>query len=87
MCAACHALSYRENRVGPHLVDLMGRRAGSEPGFAYSDSMRKSGLVWDRETLQRFLLNPSATVPGTAMGITGLEVSDVQAILDYMENK
>lgn len=86
-CAACHALTFRENRIGPTLVDISGKPAGSEPGFAYSDAMRASGLVWDRETLRRFLSDPQGTVPGTAMAISGVAPEDLQAVLDYLENK
>lgn len=87
MCAACHTLTFRENRIGPPLVDVIGKRSGTEPGFAYSDAMRASGLVWDRDTLRRFLLDPQGTVPGTAMGISGLAPEDVNAIIEYLEKK
>ncbi|KQP17917.1 hypothetical protein ASF43_08610 [Pseudorhodoferax sp. Leaf267] len=87
MCAACHTLTFRENRIGPPLVDVIGRRAGTEPGYAYSDAMRSSGLVWDRDTLRRFLQDPRGTVPGTAMAISGVAPEDVQAIIDFLEDK
>ena len=69
-CQACHALAY--DRVGPHHCGLIGRRAGSVPGFAYSEAMKRSGLVWDRKTLDRFLANPPRTVPGTTMTYAGV---------------
>lgn len=69
-CAACHALIY--DRVGPRHCGLLGRRAGSVPGFAYSPAMKKSGLVWDEKTLNRFLAKPLAVVPGTAMTYDGV---------------
>jgi cytochrome c len=70
-CAACHALAY--DRTGPRHCGLLGRRAGTVPGFDYSDAMKKSGIVWNEATLDRFLADPLRTVPGTAMGYAGIE--------------
>jgi cytochrome c len=70
-CAACHALAY--DRTGPRHCGLIGRRAGAIPGFAYSRAMARSGLVWDRKTLDRFLSDPMKTVPGTSMGYAGVK--------------
>ncbi|MFI5444950.1 c-type cytochrome [Polaromonas sp. UC242_47] len=69
-CAACHALA--SDRVGPRHCGLLGRRAGSVPGFAYSAAMKKSDLVWDEKTLSRFLAKPMAVVPGTSMTYDGV---------------
>lgn len=70
-CAACHAIE--RNRTGPQHCGLFGRRAGTAPGFSdYSDAMRHSGIVWDAKTLDRFLRNPAAMVPGTMMGYAGI---------------
>lgn len=69
-CQACHALAY--DRTGPRHCGLIGRRAGSVPGFAYSDAMKKSRIVWSAATLDRFLANPTAAVPGTTMGYAGV---------------
>jgi cytochrome c len=55
-CAACHALE--RDRTGPRHCGLFGRRAGSVPGFAYSEAMRTSGIVWNRQTLDVFIANP-----------------------------
>jgi cytochrome c len=70
-CLACHALA--RDRVGPRHCGLFGRRAGSVPGFAYSKAMRNSGIVWSEETLDRFLADPLAAVPGTTMGYAGVK--------------
>jgi len=69
-CMACHALAY--DRTGPRHCGLFGRRAGSVPGFAYSDAMRRSRIVWDEKTLNLFLADPMKTVPGTSMGYAGV---------------
>ena len=70
-CLACHAIGY--DRTGPRHCGLIGRKAGSVPGFAYSDAMKKSGIVWNEKTLDRFIQNPLKTVPGTAMGYDGVK--------------
>ena len=69
-CVACHALAY--DRTGPRHCGLFGRRAGSVQGFAYSAAMKRSKIVWNEETLDRFLASPLTVVPGTAMGYAGV---------------
>ena len=70
-CGACHSLE--RDRVGPRHCGLFGRRAGSVPGFVYSDAMRNSGIVWNRQTLDAFLADPLGTVPGTFMTYAGVQ--------------
>lgn len=69
-CLACHALAY--DRVGPRHCGLLGRRAGSVPGFSYSPAMKNSHLTWDEKTLDRFLAQPLQAVPGTTMTYDGV---------------
>ena len=69
-CLACHALAY--DRTGPRHCGLFGRRAGSVKDFAYSDAMKRSKIVWNERTLDRFLANPLTAVPGTIMGYAGV---------------
>ena len=63
-CAMCHQPSGGQ---GPNLAGVVGRKAGSAPGFAYTPALKKSGIVWTPANLERFLTNPQAMVPGTAM--------------------
>ncbi len=70
-CLACHALAY--DRTGPRHCGLVGRRAGSVPGFDYSPAMKRSGIVWSEKTLDRFIANPGLSVPGTSMGYAGVK--------------
>lgn len=79
-CAACHSLAY--DRTGPRHCGLFGRRAGTVPGFGYSPAMRGAGIVWNEATLDRFLANPAAVVPGTAMGYAG--IADAQQRADLI---
>lgn len=78
-CAACHSLD--RDRVGPLHCGIFGRRAGSVPGFAYSEAMRASGIVWNRQTLNTFLADPLGTVPGTFMTYAGVQDPEERAQL------
>ena len=69
-CLACHSLEL--NRTGPKHCGLLGRRAGSVPGYAYSPAMKRSKLVWDDKALDRFLADPLKVVPGTTMTYAGI---------------
>ncbi|MFD1710664.1 c-type cytochrome [Ottowia sp. GY511] len=83
-CVACHALA--QDRVGPHHCGLMGRRAGSVPGFSYTTAMKASGLTWDVKTLDRFLSHPTQVVPGTSMTYDGVaDPKERQALIDYLQ--
>ena len=83
-CGACHSLE--RDRVGPRHCSLFGRRAGSVPGFAYSEAMRNSGIVWNRQTLDAFLADPLGTVPGTFMTYAGIQDPKERAhLLAFLE--
>jgi cytochrome c len=69
-CLACHSLEV--NRTGPKHCGVVGRRAGSVPGYDYSPAMKRSKLVWNENTLERFLADPLGTVPGTTMTYAGV---------------
>ena len=78
-CLACHALAY--DRTGPRHCGLFGRRAGSVKGFVYSQAMKRSRIVWNEKTLNRFLANPMKAVPGTTMGYAGITDNQERANL------
>jgi cytochrome c len=69
-CLACHALAY--DRVGPRHCGLIGRLAGSVPGFEYSRAMKDSKISWNDKALDRFLAKPLAMVPGSTMTYDGV---------------
>jgi cytochrome c len=71
-CAVCHATDHA-NRVGPGLEAIIGRTAGTVPGFSYSRAMKKSGIVWDTKTLDAYLESPQQVVPGNRMPYAGLK--------------
>ncbi|MDD5334623.1 MAG: cytochrome c family protein [Rhodoferax sp.] len=83
-CLACHALA--TDRVGPRHCGLLGRRAGSVAGFDYSAAMKKSGLVWDEKTLDRFLRKPLDLVPGSSMTYDGVPLaSERRDLIAYLK--
>lgn len=85
-CLACHALNY--NRTGPKHCGLFGRPAGSLPDFMYSDAMKNSHIVWNEETLNRFLTAPLTYVPGTSMGYAGIPDAQERAdLLAYLKKE
>ncbi|MDJ0683261.1 MAG: cytochrome c family protein [Alphaproteobacteria bacterium] len=71
-CKACHVVDSEKNRVGPHLVGVIGREAAVVEGFKYSKAMADSGLVWDEPTLNAYLENPRKYLKGTKMAFAGL---------------
>ena len=66
-CRTCHTLREGDNRLGPNLHKIIGRRAGSLPNYGYSDAMKGADLVWDKATLDRFITNPDQVVSGNKM--------------------
>src|SRR5208282_3595783 len=88
-CALCHAASLgARNTVivgqGPSLVGVLGRRAGSGPNFGYTKALSASRLIWDSATLDRFLANPMAAVPGTSMPIPVPSARDRLDVIAYL---
>lgn len=72
-CRSCHAVEAGANRVGPSLHAVVGRKAGTQPGYAYSKAMTASGVVWTEEALKAYLENPRTHVPGTRMSFAGID--------------
>ena len=86
MCSACHSLTARESqREGPTLAAVIGRKAGSLAGFAYSAGMRAAGWEWTPGLLDSFLAAPRKAVRGTTMTFTGLrDAVDRAAVVCYV---
>jgi cytochrome c len=66
-CRTCHMVREGDNRLGPNLHGIVGRKAGSLPDYAFSSAMKEAGFVWDEEKLDRFIANPDEVVPGNGM--------------------
>jgi cytochrome c len=76
-CRTCHMVKEGDNRLGPNLHKVVGRKAGSLPDYGFSSAMKEAGFVWDEEKLDRFIANPDEVVPGNNMKpYGGLSSSD-----------
>ncbi len=85
-CAMCHTVQPGQNRVGPSLAGVYGRKAGKAPGFSYSPANKISNITWDDQTLSAFLADPQRAMPGTKMTYPGLQnAEDRQAVIDYLK--
>jgi cytochrome c len=89
-CLACHGVTQEDNsKVGPNLVGVVGRQAGTMPSLLVTESLKKYGVTWSAQTLDEFLANPGAKVPGTAMGgilTDPQQRADVIAYLSTLKN-
>lgn len=72
-CKACHTVQAGQNRVGPSLYGIVGRKAGAVEGFKYSEPMKSANLTWDAATLDKYLADPKGFVPGNKMAFPGLK--------------
>jgi cytochrome c len=81
-CMACHSLD--DDDVGPRHRGVVGRKAAAVEGYPYSPALRRSGLVWDAATLDRWLTNPQALVPGAKMFFTLPSARDRADVIAYL---
>ena len=86
-CKACHQIGEgAKNAVGPVLNGVVGRPAGSYPGYSYSEANKTSGITWDEATLEVYLKNPREKVPGTKMIFPGLpKDEDIDNVIAYLK--
>lgn len=88
-CKACHAADVDQNKIGPSLMGVIGRKAGTHAGFKYSAAMNDAGLngvVWDEAALATYLHDPKAFVKGTKMAFVGLKADkDVADVIAYLK--
>lgn len=66
-CRTCHSWKEGDNRLGPNLHGIIGRKAGAAKGFHYSDAVKSSGITWDEASLDKFITNPNAFIPNNNM--------------------
>jgi cytochrome c len=85
-CSVCHATEPGVAKLGPSVAGVVGRKAGTEPGFGYSEAMKAYGKVWDKATLDAYLTNPAAAVPNGKMVFVGLKDATQRAdVIAYLE--
>jgi cytochrome c len=77
VCRTFHTIKEGDNRQGPNLYKIIGRKAGSLPDYDYSSATKGAGVVWDEEKLERFIASPDEVVPGNNMKLhSGLAWTD-----------
>ena len=88
-CKACHDAVTEKNKIGPHLVSIVGRKAGVAKGYNYSAAMKKAGeagLVWTDENLHKYIENPRKAMKGNKMPFPGLrQKSDRDDLFAYLK--
>ena len=81
-CGGCHVLD--RDKEGPRLGGVYGRTAGTVATFEYSDALKKSKVVWTKETLERWLTDTEKVVPGNDMAFRVADPAERTAIIDYL---
>ena len=88
-CKACHVADEDKNKIGPSLIGVIGKTAGTHPGFKYSKAMVEAGeggLVWDDANLTAYLRAPKEVVKGTKMAFPGLKKDDdIANVIAYLK--
>ena len=87
-CRTCHSVKEGDNRLGPNLYKVVGRKAGSLPNYGYSAAMKNADFVWDKRKLDQFIADPDAVVRGNNMKpYGGLASADTRAkVIAYLES-
>jgi cytochrome c len=87
-CRTCHSWKKDDNRLGPNLHGIVGRKAGAAEGFGYSESLKKSGITWDESSLDKFIANPNGLIPNNNMKpFTGIaDAGTRQQIIDFLKS-
>jgi cytochrome c len=86
VCTICHAVGEgAQNKLGPTLNGLDGRKSGAVKGYAYSDAIKNAGIVWSEATFKEFLTNPSAKVPGTKMVVSVRDEKELANLWAYFK--
>jgi cytochrome c len=75
-CRECHSFVKDDNRLGPSLYGVIGRKAGTEPGYEFSQSLKDTDMTWTAKTLDQWIADPQAVIPGNAMSPPYSGISD-----------
>jgi cytochrome c len=88
-CRTCHSVREGDHRLGPSLSNIIGKKAGSSEYANYSQALGNSGVVWNEETLDKFIANPDAVISGNNMKpYAGLpDAAERKQIVDYLKSK
>ncbi|MCK1358347.1 c-type cytochrome [Bradyrhizobium sp. 199] len=86
-CRTCHSVKEGDNRLGPNLNRIVGRKAGSLPDYNYSSSMKEAGFSWDQDKLTRFLVKPDEVVSGHKMQpYGGISTEEAGKVVAYLQS-
>jgi cytochrome c len=83
-CAACHATTSGENKIGPSLASIVGSKSGAVPGFDFSPAMKSADINWDDANLDKFLANPTGFIHGTKMFVNLPNATDRENVITYL---
>lgn len=90
-CSACHTADKAKNKIGPHLINIVDRAAGSIEDFKYSKAMiakAEEGLIWTEENISEYLKKPRAFIKGTKMSFAGIKKEkDIANLIAYLKTK
>lgn len=84
-CGACHTVQPGQNRIGPHLSGIVGRKPGSVEGVRYSKGLSALDANWDAARLDAYLANPRGVAPGTTMSISVPNAAERGNIIAYLQ--
>jgi cytochrome c len=84
-CVVCHSAKAGENKIGPSLAGVFGRKSGSEPGYNYSPALKSAGITWNEQELDKYLVNPGADIHGTKMLIAVPNAQDRENVIAYLK--
>jgi cytochrome c len=84
-CAPCHSTKPGENKIGPSLAGVFGRRSGTEPGYTYSSALKAQSVTWDEANLDAWLQGPGKFVRGTKMIYSVPDEKDRQDVIAYLK--
>jgi cytochrome c len=84
-CAPCHSTKPGENKLGPPLAGVFGRKSGTEPGYNYSSAMKAQNVTWDEASLDAWLQGPGKFVRGTKMIYSVPDEKDRQDVIAYLK--
>ena len=82
-CTGCHALDHE--KAAPRLAGVVGRKAGTVPGFPYSDAVKKSAIVWNETVLEKWLTDPEGVIPDTDMAFRLDNPAERAAIIAFLK--
>lgn len=84
-CSECHDITVGVTKIGPTLKGVVGRTAGTVPGFPYSDAMKAAGFVWSEEQLTAYLVAPKTVVPKNKMNFNGIKrPGEIEPLVAYL---